>query len=238
MAIARVQSWGTGNGGSAAAAATITATAGSNVTVGNGLIVISAGNGAASATTVTGVGDTFNTYAQFPGIAIALASGETLDIWYCKQVVTGGLLAVQSSFSQNTGGLSTVIEVTGQDTGTFIDAKHSANGNSTAPNSGAAGNTAQSGEFLVGVTDVNSANALSTAPTFSTALVSITTETLADNTNVAVKGALSTFDGILASIAAETFSATSGNHAWICAVAAFLPAGAVVSVDGWGHVVI
>jgi hypothetical protein len=221
LSIARVQAFG--SGATTGASTTIAATAGSSVTAGNGLIVIT-GNNAASPT-VSGVSDTHNTYTQFSGVGISNAN-LGFDIWYCKNVGTGGTLTVTVTWTVSGGGLLTVIEVSGQDTVTFKDVQKSATATSTALSSGAASSTAQANEFLVGVGfQVSAGTGAFSSPTFSTALVSVNTETAADNTTTADKGLLTVYDGILASTAAETFSVTSsGSHPYACAVAAFLPA--------------
>lgn len=222
MAIARVQAANSGT--TTVATGSIPATFGGSVTVGNALICCISNFDATASTTVSSVGDTTaNVYTAVTG-AFNHGASQMADMWVCKNVTVGGTLTVTANFVAAVGGASlTVIEVSGQDTVTFFDKVKSANGNSTAPNSGAAAATSVANEFVVGFVG-NHASSICTAPTFSTALVSVTTETFCANTTTAIKCGNSVFDGILASSGvAETFSATGASVQWVAIVASFLP---------------
>jgi hypothetical protein len=128
VAIARVQAAGSGT---IAVSQTTAPVAMAGVGVGHGLIVACSIH-TASAVTVSGVSDGANTYSQVPGAYQTDGSFEIADLWICKNVTTGGTLTVTPTFTVTGGPACTVIEVSGQDTVTFIDQVISAHANSTA----------------------------------------------------------------------------------------------------------
>ena len=220
MAIARVQAAGSGTRTTQATTVAVSLT---GVTAGNALIVCIQEH-IASIGTVSGVSDTHNTYTQATGAYQKYSTTSFGDLWYCKNVGTGGSLTITVTFSVSGGGCVTVIEVSGQDTTTFIDQVASAVASSAAPNSGATSATTAANEFVVGMVAVGNNASGANTPVFSTSLTSQTAETLADNTNTGGKGSLSVWDGLLASSGvAETFSATQASDPWAAICATFLP---------------
>jgi hypothetical protein len=225
MAIARVQAAGSGT--LTLVSQTVAATFSVSVGVGHGIIVIPANHEPVTACTVTGVSDTFNTYTQFPGAYIANTGTQKImsDVWYCKNVGTGGTLTVTVTFSDLTGFPSlTVIEVSGQDPVTFADSVGNISTASTAFSVTTTGNTTTPNNFFVGVSAGN-INTAASSPGWSPASVaSTTTETYATNTG-ANKVGLNVFDGVstLASGASMTFSATTPSSQGVAIVCSFRP---------------
>jgi hypothetical protein len=216
--LARVQAGGTGTTTGTSLTGAITL---AGVGVGHGLIICIAQNlNAGGLGTISGVSDTHNTYVQ-SGAATADSTNKcAADLWFCKQVTTGGSLTITVTATVANGLSATAVEVSGQDTGKFIDSFNSASGTAAAtPASGNTGATKGAGEFCVGTVNLHGSGALATSPVFGVALTSSTTETLANNSTTAEKGALTTIDGLVTTPGSvESFGCAVGDvFSIICA---------------------
>jgi len=230
MGIAKVQAVPQGSTTSSGTLA-VTAT----VTAGHGLILLIGGHISSGSLTVSGVSDTHNTWAHWT--AAQKQQGVALgDIWYCKNVTTGGALTITITYSAACGAVATLIEVSGQDTATFIDqvvAGSAASG--TAMDSGAfATGTADPSEFVIGLAVGIVGNTFS-AQAFSPSLTGQAQETLASATAAGIKASLQVSDGIAASAGSkEDFTATlSATGVWIAICASFLPVAAAAPNSGF-----
>jgi hypothetical protein len=215
------------------AATTLTGTA-TGVTAGHGIALFIGGR--SSTQTVSGVSDTLNTYTQVSGFNHNQGSSINLDLWICKSVATGGTLNFTITFSGSCTGMAGLVEMSGQDTVSFIDQAPAAIGSTTSTTVGPSsttGSTTQANEIVVGCGQFNSGSQTLSAQTFAGS------GTVSGQTNQAiitssVSGAICNLGLSYATTGLvsttynfqETISTTS---VWNCGIATFLSATAATA---------